>query len=812
MIDIARFILLTTFLLHAFSSCIAQEVRLDISDKPLNEVFIQLKYEYGVQFSFNDKVVSSCNVNVSQDFPSLETAISFLVEECGFEYQLIGDVYLIDKAERQRKQTFNFAGRISDKLNAEPLPFSSISLSTSGALTDANGGFSLSLQDSVVGICVSHIGYYRKDTVISAGRNISIQLTPQTIDLKEVVVSASSLIQEPSVSFETPATIKLNSRMAVYVPGSSDNTINNLLRLQSGILAAGEQAEDFTIWGSYKGQTHMIYDGITLFNISSLAQNIGVVNPLIINDVEVVKGGYNVERGDRVGGIVSITSTEGDRQKVKGAIRLSDQSTAARINLPLGKGLSLQAAGRFLFPQNFGTLIHSGLKGADGKRLFVDGNLKLSGSLANGDNFHLSFVGSGEQEYRGYSNKDYMFNSEHDNYQLGGNARYTKRWKKHGASTGSVSYSRFQSSISEFYSKEGQGSAQDSGTYYNGSRNSIAELQARIDHEFPARRIHRLGFGAGYVLNRSVLEFDSITIPLAKGRNDVSRVNAYVREAVFLGKYLTLQPGVRLDVTLEDPKVYFQPRLAILVKPNKHWRIRLAWGIYYQFITENAFVDPFSNQVYFWQVADGSRTFVQQSMQYVAGASFNKWGLNVAVDAYYKTLNSLIRWSYDEENNSPFFHANGTGRSYGFDVAIRQRIWKLTIAGTYSWSNSQDAFNSISNGSYIRAPHDQRHETKWTATLNLKPFFLSVNYIYGSGFPIQTVSGFHNSRYYGRLDAAFLIRKKIRQVELETGVSVLNVLNRNNIRYNRFTSFSDGVKNYQEATRITPLVFVALTF
>ena len=285
-----------------------------------------------------------------------------------------------------------------------------------------------------------------------------------------------------------------------------------------------------------------------------------------------------------------------------------------------------------------------------------------------------------------------------------------------------------------------------------------------------------------------------------------------MKEEFFLGKYLTLQPGVKLDVTLEDPKVYFQPRVGIMAKPNKHWRIRLAWGIYYQFITENAFVDPFGNEVYFWQVADGTGTFVQQSMQYIAGVSFNKWGLNVAVDAYYKTLNSLIRWSYDEVNNSPFFHVNGVGRSYGFDVSLRYRIWKLTLAGTYSWSNSQDAFNSIANGSYVRAPHDQRHETKWSATLNLKPFFLSVNYIYGSGFPIQTTSGVQDSRYYGRLDAALLFHKKIRQVELETGVSVLNVLNRNNIRYNRFTNFSDGVKNYQEAMRITPLVFIAITF
>jgi hypothetical protein len=241
--------------------------------------------------------------------------------------------------------------------------------------------------------------------------------------------------------------------------------------------------------------------------------------------------------------------------------------------------------------------------------------------------------------------------------------------------------------------------------------------------------------------------------------------------------------------------------------------MRLAWGMYYQFITENAFVDPFGNQLYFWKVADGTETFVQRSMHYVAGASFNKWGFNVAVDGYYKSLGRLVRWTVDENSNQPFFHANGVGRSYGFDVRVRKIIWKLNLSGIYSWSKSEDAFNSISSGAYVRAPHDQRHETKLTATLKLKPFYVSVNYIYGSGFPIQTAQNvIENSRYYGRLDAGLLIQKRLKKIEFQAGISVLNVLNRNNIRYNRFTSSSDGFKNYQDAMRITPMLFLSVEF
>lgn len=780
--------------------------------QPLNEVFIQLKHQYGVQFSFNDGVVSSCRVTVDKNFGSIEEAVAFLVNKCNFEYQVEGEVFIVREYRNgQRPNKYAYTGRVIDGLNGEPLPYSAISLNGSGSATDANGSFSFLLEDSTATVSLSHVGYLKLDTLVEAGKEIELRLRPQSFDLKEVVITAEEK-QELSAVIEKPGTVKLNQRMSVYVPGSSDNTINNLVRLQAGILASGEQSEDFTIWGTYKGQNHILYDGVTLFNISNISQNIGVVNPLMINDLEVLKGGYSVGLGDRVGGVVNVTSTEGNSQKVHGSIRLSDQSTAGRLNVPLGKGLSLQLAGRLVFPQNIGSIIHYGIKGKDGKDLFGDANLKLAGRLKNGDNFQLSLIGSGEDNYQGFTKTGYSFNSNNSNYQTGGNVAYAKRWQKHGTTRASVSYSRFQTNASETFIVEKPTAQLDSGTFYNGSQNSISELSGKVEHRFPAKKYHHLAFGGSYIWNLSSLDFDSISIPIAQGSKDVSRVSLYAKDEIFLGKVLTLQPGVRLDVKLEDPKVYFQPRMGLLLKPNEHWRLRLAWGIYYQFITENAFVDPFGNQLYFWQVADGTGTFVQQSMHNVGGISFGKWGLNIAIDGYYKTLSNLIRWTYDTVNESPFFHANGKGRSYGFDVAVKQRIWRLDIYGTYSWSRSEDAFNSIANGTMIRAPHDQQHETKWGATFNLEPFFLSVNYIYGSGFPVQTPNGMANSSFYSRLDAAVLFQKQINSTTIEAGISVLNVLDRSNLRFNRFTGYSNVAKDQQYALRITPMVFFSVKF
>ena len=792
-------------------------MRLDFEEKPLNEVFLQLMTDYDVQFSFNDQLLSKCLVNSQNDYPNIDAAIVELVKNCGFAFLKRRDVYVIYAEDRkQQRKLFVLHGSVVDHLTKEPLPFSSVRVGKSGLVTDGAGNFSFVSSDSAVQVQVSYVAYYQMDTVVAASGQHRIKLLPLSVALDEVVVTAKLARPERSPAIETPGVIKLNRRMASYLPGSSDNTINNLLRLQPGILAAGEQTNEFTIWGSYKGQSHVLYDGITLFNFSSISDNIGAVNPLMISDIEVMKAGYNVHIGDRAGGVVNITSTEGRTDRFHGSIRVSDQSTAARLNVPLGKSLTLQAAGRFVFPQNIGTLIHSGLKVENGKRMFGDGNLKLSGRFENGDNLHVSLIGSREtldgfgEDLIGTTK--YKFSEALDNYQVGGSGSYAKRWKRAGTTSGIIAYSRFSASLGNEFRQIDEFNPDSSIFGSNYSQNSISELSVKLEHRLPARKVQSIRFGGGYIMNQSAFSFDSTTVSLPAITNTVSRAGLYIKDDIRVGSIVTLRPGVRLDVTIENPAIFFQPRFAVMLQPNKHWRILLAGGLYNQFIAENALVDPLGNELYFWQVANGTGTFVQRSMHNVAGVSFSKWGLNLALEGYYKTLDGLIRWTYNDDTDLPFFHANGNGRSYGFDLNTKKTFWKLDLSAAYSWSRTEDAFNSIADGTYQRAPHDQRHEVKASAILDLRPFFVSLNYVYGSGFPLQNTDGSEFDRAYNRLDVAFLFQNKIKKTTLEMGLSVLNVTNSNNIRYNSFSSFPDATRTYRQTTRITPLVFVNVSF
>ena len=196
----------------------------------------------------------------------------------------------------------------------EPLPYSHLLIDNRGLISDFNGNFSrIQTGDSVFDVRVSYLGYYILDTILYAGNHM-ISLTPSIIGINEVVIEGSN-IERSGQTGEEAGVIRLNHKVVYRLPGNGDNAVFNFLRLQPGILAAGEQSSEMIIWGSYAGQSQINFDGITLFGLKNYNDNISAVNPYMAKDIRVYKGGFDATLGERVGAIVDITGIEGNRRK-----------------------------------------------------------------------------------------------------------------------------------------------------------------------------------------------------------------------------------------------------------------------------------------------------------------------------------------------------------------------------------------------------------------------------------------------------------------------------------------------------------------
>lgn len=803
----------------------AQEVKVDVKNQPLNKVFIELRDNYGIQFSFDDNLLSNCLVSDSGTYDSPAKAISNLIKNCKLDYEKTKGVFIIyeardtDDVKRTKEIIYTYSGRITDQNNTEPLPFSNLQFHSTGMISDVNGNFSFRSKDSLVLVHISHVGYYQLNTLLKPGINKNLKMNPTVIGLKEVVIDSEAKTYSTHIG-EQSGMIKLNHQIASFLPGNNDNTIFNLLRLQPGVLAAAEQSNDYIIWGSYKGQNLVLFDGIPLFNVSSLNEEMGVINPLLVKDVEILKGGYNAHLSGRVSGAVNITGNSGNPNKFGFNLNINNQAASGLINIPIANTHALQLSYRQSYYNllNWDKILNNKKDEEkdyyDPDYSYRDINVKFSGRTKNGDNFYLSLLGnSDDSDYlfsKEYNGSNTSLTNEIERQQLGGTFFFNKNWNRGGSTNTSVVYSSLNTNSfnSQEYSFEDSVSNKSGNLFIE---NSISELSVKTDHTFPTVKNHSIVTGLEYIYNTSGYQEDSSNISQKDVLEKANRISYYLKDYFTLTEIITIHPGIRLDFPLENLKPYFQPRINVTIKPTRNFNINLAWGMYNQFISENALVDNLGNYRYLWNICDNEVLSVLQGMHYLAGISYNDKGFIASVEGYYKITDDLSRFVQIDKDKQ-LIVSHGEGRSYGLDFYLKKEFKKHEFWLAYTISKTEELFDYFKTNEYQLAPQDQRHEVKGAVLLNFYPFFFSANYVYGSGLAFSSGSKDSDIQPYNRLDIAFMYRFNAGKLRMETGFSIINVLNIYNIRYNYYSVLPGGNTVYLSGVPFTPSAFFNFGF
>lgn len=804
----------------------AQSVKVNANNQPLNEVFIKLQKTYGIQLSFNDKLLSECIVSDSTIYITPKQAITSLLSNCNLAYELNNDVFIIYPSEYSEVKLAHknkpniFAGHISDLMNTEPLPFSNLQIDNSGLIADASGNFAIKSQDSTIYLKVSYVGYYLLDTTLFPGTNQHIKLTPSTVGLKEVVINSNATLYNTHIG-EKSGLIKLNHKVAPFLPGNNDNTIFNLLRLQPGILAAGEQANDVSIWGSYKGQTLVLFDGIPLFNISSFDNKIGVINPQIIKDIEVLKGGFNAHIGERVGGIVNITGKSGNLDKITANLNLNNQTLNGIISIPIAGKYTLQASFRQTYNQLLNWQNISGkepdykLDTYNPKFQFKDMNLKFTGITDKGDNYYLSLLGNNDAFSYEYSdnseNRHYVKWNEVTKQQLGGSFFYSKNWERTGITNTRISYSSLESSIYDTTLYENFHIPQARIKRISYITNSISEMSVKTDHYFPTVKRHNISIGLGYTNNTTAFEQDTIAVTRKSKIEYANRISTYFKDNISVFEKISVQPGLRIDYQTNISKPYIQPRIDATIKTFEGLKFNLAWGVFNQFITESSLVDDLGNQWYHWNICDDKIIAVLRGIHNIAGFSYENKGFNFTAEGFYKITKGLSRTIHESRNS--FKMHTGQSKSLGVDFFVKKDFKKHDFWIAYTLSKTEEYFSYFKTSDYQLSPQDQRHEVKAATLLNFSPYFISLNYVYGSGLANSArLSRLKEVIPYKRFDIAFLYKFNTKKIKLETGLSIVNVLNTKNVGYYNISNLPGNKTIYSSATPFTPTVFLNIGF
>lgn len=825
------------FLILCFSTSRAQTVVVEAKNLSLNNVFVQMRDDYDVQFSFNDRQLSDFRVTVNQEFTSPEEAIVYLITPFPLTLEKRGPVFLIKRIKEPKRPTFLFNGIVKDQHSGEPLPYSHIVIGDYALSTDLKGSFSYRTQgDSLLHLVVSHLGHYLLDTIVGAGENHLIELTPSSYGLKEIIVENSIVDNSTQIGYSA-GVMQLNHQIANYLPGNDDNSVFNLLRLHPGILAAGEQSNGMIIWGSYEGHSQVLFDGFTLWGLKNFNDNISSVNPLVAKNINVLKGGYDVTMGNRVGGIVNVVGKNGTSFKPRLNLSINNVTMNGMFETPVSPNSSFLLAFRQtyynlydpndlnIFGQNT-----SGNGNADTDTPidlipdydFRDINAKFSTRNENGDLFYVSVLG-GEDLFDYDVMQERPKNSisrtkEEKSNQQGASAFYGKNWANGNSSSITLAYSGLNTVLSDRYVVTNIRTNNEVYRRNSKTTNEVSEYSLNIDNRLALNEQNQVSFGAGFNYTDVGLREDSADVNLVEMNAAMNRVHLFVQDELDLPGRISLKGGLRIDVPMDVDDVFIQPRLSASAEIMKGLRLNAAWGIYNQFVTKTSVVDDLGNYRYIWTNANNEEIPVLEAMHWVSGLSYYQHGFTFSVEMYVKQTDHLTRFKKESRHFTEKVYS-GESRSKGIDFFVKKEFAKHAAWITYSLSCTEEKFEFFPEDVFVRAPHDQHHEVKIACLFNFSPFFLSGNYVFGSGFPMYE-GAFQKSDYsepdYNRMDVSFIYKLPSERFYSEIGLSVLNVLDHENIKYSSFervpVSQTNAININTEAMPFSPRLHFKLSF
>jgi hypothetical protein len=844
----AKTVWFAVFMLLVFFQVTAQTAKkiiVNVQKASLSQVLLDLKENYGFQFAFDNDILSKFQISVNRTFQSEEETLSYLLKNLPLEMEKSGEVFIIIPVSEktvavQPVSTTQIAGQVLEAQTLEPLPFSYISINNKYIQTDQQGNFNfIASAGSTFDLQISHLGYYIYDTILTESVNNKFLLNPQFEKIAQVDV-LGNLVEQSTLIGDKPGRMKINHRIAPVLPGHGDNSVFNLLRLMPGILAAGEQSTDMLIWGSYESQSKIQFDGYTVFGLKNFNDNISVINPLMVKNIEVLKGGYEVRYGDRVGGIVDITGKNGTMHKPVFTFNINSTTINSMAEIPLSKKSSILAAYRQTYyqlydPANLELFGRNSKQKSEGSAFgnsidfvvtpdysFRDANLKYVFRGDNGSQLSVNLYGGGDKfdyDLEGQILNTIISRTEEErNRQLGSSAQFVYPWKNGNATNITASYAIFERLADEQNQTENTRNGKKNITKNISSDNNVDETTVNAEHTVSLLNGHNLIFGLGAINNNVQLSRKSFDNQLIGLDSQSPRIVSYLQDELPLGSFMELKSGLRVIYATNLKKWYAEPRISTSVKLSEEFKLNAAWGLYNQFMSKTSIVDSSFNYAYFWTNSDEVNIPVLHAQHWVGGISYFKNGLTVSAETYFKPTTGITRFYNGSKRFEKGFYT-GDARSSGLDIFIKKEYKRQMAWISYSLGKTEEHFPFYARDEYKSAPHDQRHELKLAGIFNYKSFYFSANYVYGSGFnryDFETERELNLSQDYNRLDAALVYKFRPGKVKTEIGISVLNVFNTENVKYSnlRTTTVDDIslVNIYTDAVPFTPTLFFNIEF
>ena len=791
----------------------AQEIKVTFTQKPLSDALTFIRDNSSVSVSFDPEELKQYIVTADTLFPNPESAITYLVSKFPLIITEIDNVLVISS----KQSKYYISGTISDKITGERLPHTLIVLSGKKFLSDVNGYFNLLLKENDSLVTFYYLGYRVLDTLLTGGANHYVKMSEINLEIRELLIEGYNTGNALQTG-ERSGILRLNHSIAGYLPGNGDNSLFNLLRLMPGVRAAGEPA-GFSVWNSKPGESAVLFDGAKLYSMNGYNEQISAVNPFMVNEVKVYKGGYGPELGNQTGAIAQISGIGGNRNKPELKLNVNNQTLNVFGSVPTNNRSVVAASYRQTY---YGLYDISSLnpygnrgnspgsngngnpsRGNSREEVYItpdysyrDAGIRYSGDMNGGGRYFASLSYAIDRFGYSLEDEDNVLDASENNKQLTFSSSIDIPHKN-----GSITYLSGNLSMLDTERDKVIRQNRQSSYYSLNTQNSLKEGGVKVGHKFGL--LQGEDFEAGIEANYLSTAKDGA------GYKGITGTLFFNEKLSFKG--ISVSAGTRGD--LHRGELYIQPRISASFNITDKISLSGAWGIYNQFLGKVPVIYEDIAPVTIWQILGDNEYPVIRSVHTIIGTSFNSRSFTLSLEGFDRKTEGISQVIMT--GNSPSVK-KGDSEISGIDLFLKWERKGSQIFTSITAARATEIYSDTREYKY------NPFELKSGFLLNLSPVWISSSYVYGDGY----LNGYGTGKYsnlgsdrYSRLDISATYRFRVGRAIFRTGVSILNLLNTENRKTLEVLSIpagggqSSSLQNlYSESIPFTPALYLEISF
>ncbi len=838
---------------------VVSEIRITESfqNKPLKEFLAVLHEKYGLKVFYKESWIEPYSITRTFQNTPLLQALNNVFYEHELTFYLFQDDGVVifrksmdvrSKFDEQsqilvigdplnigRFKTATMKGRVLDGKTGEPLP-GAVVLNhklEKGTTTNSNGEFEIVFPTGDLQLQISFVGFENSNPKIRLIEDGSadFQIFEESHSIGEVtVLGLQTELPKAQMSMVHMTSAEFKKMPALM--GEVD--ILKGMTMLAGVQTVSELSSGFNVRGGNTDQNLILIDGSPVFNSSHLFGFLSLINPDVVEDVRLFKGGIPVKQGERVSSVMEVEFKEGntDMIRVYGGIGLINSRLALEGPVTKNKKLTFVAGGRSSYANwilreipdvNINQSV-AHFYDASGKITYKfnqHNKLSLMGYISNDEfstsaqsvteyssklgnltlnsRFAESLYGELELSYSEYNYRltDYANQNPLNAYYLNnllryGSAGYQFKWHVTARHKAEAGFKAIYNQISpgEIDPLEEVSLIE----YQKLDDEKIVEWAVYIGDEFEVlpnfsiagglrySHVSNIGTPVVYIYDpEKPITPDNVIDSLQFGKNEVSASYGGLEPRLLFNFDLDGFTSLKLNYQRTRQNM-FQLSNSAVISPAETWK------------ATDYYLKPL--------ISD----------QFAIGISNNSWfkDIDFSAEVYYKYLQNLI-----EYKNGAQLIMNGNietaliptkGYSYGIELSAKKPTGRLTGYASYVFSGTKQKNTSrfeeenFWNGNYYRSIYDRPHDFSLTATYDIsRRWRFSGNFIFISGRPVtlpeikyvfageQLVYYSDRNKYrmppYHRADLSITFDENLRKKRMWKGswtLSVYNVYGRNN--------------------------------